>query len=98
MKFVSWNVNGLRACLNKGFLDFCAFADSQNLSRGDGQLGEIIEKVYDSARCHRDPDGWLQSCLDASGNLPTWFSRSARLAWTFSMSRAAWAHFSSAGR
>ena len=21
MKFVSWNVNGLRACLNKGFLD-----------------------------------------------------------------------------
>jgi len=28
MKFVSWNVNGLRACLNKGFLDFCAFADA----------------------------------------------------------------------
>ena len=22
MKFVSWNVNGLRACLNKGFLDY----------------------------------------------------------------------------
>ena len=22
MKLVSWNVNGLRACLNKGFLDF----------------------------------------------------------------------------
>lgn len=22
MKFVSWNVNGLRACLNKGFMDF----------------------------------------------------------------------------
>ncbi|MDF2540244.1 MAG: exodeoxyribonuclease, partial [Herbinix sp.] len=22
MKFVSWNVNGLRACLNKGFVDF----------------------------------------------------------------------------
>ncbi|MBE6963851.1 MAG: exodeoxyribonuclease III [Ruminococcaceae bacterium] len=28
MKFVSWNVNGLRACLNKGFLDFCAAADA----------------------------------------------------------------------
>lgn len=28
MKFVSWNVNGLRACLNKGFLDFCAFANA----------------------------------------------------------------------
>ena len=22
MKFISWNVNGLRACVNKGFLDF----------------------------------------------------------------------------
>ncbi len=22
MKFISWNVNGLRACMNKGFLDF----------------------------------------------------------------------------
>lgn len=28
MKFVSWNVNGLRACLNKGFLDFCAFSNA----------------------------------------------------------------------
>lgn len=28
MKLVSWNVNGLRACLKKGFLDFCAFADA----------------------------------------------------------------------
>ena len=28
MKLISWNVNGLRACLDKGFLDFCAFADA----------------------------------------------------------------------
>ena len=28
MKLVSWNVNGLRACLGKGFLDFCADADA----------------------------------------------------------------------
>ena len=28
MKFVSWNVNGLRACLNKGFLDFFREADA----------------------------------------------------------------------
>ena len=26
MRLLSWNVNGLRACLKKGFLDFCAFA------------------------------------------------------------------------
>ena len=28
MKLISWNVNGLRACLQKGFLDFCAQADA----------------------------------------------------------------------
>ena len=28
MRLVSWNVNGLRACLNKGFLDFCSFANA----------------------------------------------------------------------
>jgi exodeoxyribonuclease-3 len=22
MKLISWNVNGLRSCLNKGFMDF----------------------------------------------------------------------------
>ena len=24
MKLISWNVNGLRACMNKGFADFMA--------------------------------------------------------------------------
>ena len=28
MKFISWNVNGLRACLQKGFLDFFSQADA----------------------------------------------------------------------
>lgn len=28
MKFVSWNVNGLRACLNKGFMDVLAAMDA----------------------------------------------------------------------
>ena len=28
MKLVTWNVNGLRACLNKGFLDFFREADA----------------------------------------------------------------------
>ena len=28
MKLISWNVNGLRACLGKGFLDFCKFSDA----------------------------------------------------------------------
>lgn len=28
MKFISWNVNGLRACVNKGFLDFLQAEDA----------------------------------------------------------------------
>ena len=28
MKFISWNVNGLRACVGKGFLDFFQTADA----------------------------------------------------------------------
>ena len=28
MKLISWNVNGLRACLQKGFLNFCAQTDA----------------------------------------------------------------------
>ena len=28
MKFISWNVNGLRACLKKGFLDFFSEIDA----------------------------------------------------------------------
>ena len=28
MKFISWNVNGIRACVKKGFLDFFKEADA----------------------------------------------------------------------
>lgn len=33
MRLISWNVNGLRACLGKGFLDVCAFADADVICR-----------------------------------------------------------------
>ena len=38
MKFVSWNVNGLRACVNKGFLDFVAAADADVLCLQETKL------------------------------------------------------------
>jgi len=43
MKLVSWNVNGLRACINKGFLDFFREADSdifciQEIKLQEGQI------------------------------------------------------------
>ncbi len=46
--------------------DFRAFVDTQGLGRDDRLVAEIVLKVYDSARCHLDPDGWLQGCLDAA--------------------------------
>ena len=45
--------------------DFCAFVDTQGIGRDDRQLPEILLKVYDSARCHLNPDAWLESCLEA---------------------------------
>ncbi len=30
MKFISWNVNGIRACMTKGFMDFFKEVDADN--------------------------------------------------------------------
>ena len=43
--------------------DFRAFVDTQGVGRSDRQVPEIIEKVYDSARCHLNPGEWLNQCL-----------------------------------
>ena len=44
-------------------VDFRAFVDTQGLGRDDRLVPEIIEKVYDAARCHLDPEGWLDHCI-----------------------------------
>ncbi|MBP3304841.1 MAG: UvrD-helicase domain-containing protein [Oscillospiraceae bacterium] len=43
--------------------DFQAFVDTQGLGRDDRLVPEILLKVYDSARCHLDPEGWLEDCI-----------------------------------
>lgn len=43
--------------------DFYTFVDSLGFGRDDRFIPEIIEKVYDSARCHMDPSAWLEACL-----------------------------------
>ena len=45
--------------------DFRAFVDSQGFGRDDRLVPEILLKVYDSARCHLNPEGWLDGCLKA---------------------------------
>jgi len=44
---------------------FCAFVDTQGLGRDDRLIPEILLKVYNSAKCHLKPNGWLDWCLDA---------------------------------
>ena len=46
--------------------DFRAFVDTQGLGRDDRQVPEILLKVYDSARCHLDPEAWLEGCIESS--------------------------------
>ena len=43
--------------------EFRTFIESQGLGRDDRLVPQIIEKVYDSARCHLNPQGWLRECL-----------------------------------
>ena len=43
--------------------DFCFFIDTQGVGRNDRQIPELVMQVYDSARCHLDPQRWLEDCL-----------------------------------
>lgn len=51
MKFISWNVNGIRACVNKGFLDFFKRVNADVFCVGEtklqeGQINLEIESEY----------------------------------------------------
>ena len=51
MKFISWNVNGLRACVKKGFLDFFQTIDAdffciQETKLQEGQINLELEGYY----------------------------------------------------
>lgn len=64
--------NVLTELLDRSYLsdrqdgDFRAFVDSQGLGRDDRLVPELILKVYDSARCHLNPDEWLENCVQSS--------------------------------
>ena len=40
MKLISWNVNGLRACIGKGFLDFVDLIDADVICLQETKLQE----------------------------------------------------------
>ena len=58
MKFISWNVNGLRACLGKGFLEFfkeqspdflCLQETKMQQGQAEVDLGENYLQYWNSA-------------------------------------------------
>jgi exodeoxyribonuclease-3 len=52
MKFISWNVNGFRACLNKGFDDF--------FKNEDADFFSIQESKMQPGQAEYNPDGYYQ--------------------------------------
>lgn len=53
MKFISWNVNGLRACMNKGFQDFFDDADADIFCLQETKLQEgQIDFVPEGYNCY----------------------------------------------
>ena len=67
-------LNALDKVLNNAYdsaendSSFYAFVDSQGMGRDDRQIPEIILKVYQSARCHLNPDQWLSWCVAEQSN------------------------------
>ena len=53
MRIVSWNVNGLRACARKGFLDFLESSDADVVCLQE--VRALPEQLDDQVRA---PDGW----------------------------------------
>ena len=62
MHFVSWNVNGLRACVQKGFLDFFSSSNAdffciQETKLQDGQI-QLDLPGYEQLWCYAEKKGY----------------------------------------
>lgn len=67
MRFVSWNVNGLRACMQKGFLDFFQQIDAdffclQETKLQDGQI-ELELSGYQQYWCYAEKKGYSGTAI-----------------------------------
>ncbi len=63
MKLVSWNVNGLRACVNKGFLDYFRETDAdivclQETKLSEGQLQLAVGEAYEQYWNYAEKKGY----------------------------------------
>jgi exodeoxyribonuclease-3 len=69
MKFISWNVNGLRACVGKGFLDFFRESDAdffclQETKLQPGQI-ELDTPGYEQYFCSAEKKGYSGTAIFA---------------------------------
>ena len=67
MKLISWNVNGLRACIQKGFLDFFQQADAdffclQETKLSEGQM-TLSLPGYHQYWCYADKKGYSGTAI-----------------------------------
>ncbi len=68
MKYISWNVNGLRACIEKGFMDFArnCGADAiglQEIKLSDGQLNDFDLEGYHMYWNYAEKKGYSGTAL-----------------------------------
>ena len=69
MKFVSWNVNGLRACVGKGFLDYFKELDAdffclQETKLQEGQI-QLDLPGYEQYWCYAEKKGYSGTAIFA---------------------------------
>lgn len=69
MKFVSWNVNGLRACMQKGFMDFFTAIDAdffclQETKLQEGQI-DLDLPGYEQFWCYAEKKGYSGTAIFA---------------------------------
>ena len=67
MKFISWNVNGLRACVQKGFLDFFHGMDAdffclQETKLQEGQI-DLELPGYEQYWCYAEKKGYSGTAI-----------------------------------
>ena len=44
------------------------FIDTQGFGRDDRRIPEIVLQVYNAAKCHLNPDEWLEKCINAQSD------------------------------
>jgi len=69
LKFISWNVNGLRACVQKGFLDFFQSVDAdffclQETKLQEGQI-DLELPGYEQFWCYAEKKGYSGTAIFA---------------------------------